>query len=109
MRILFEALLKNPSFIDTMSMEHTIALNGMFDYIEGRLMPLRDEMELIEKEEDEGDPAKCSFVMIHFPNPGITYKGYTQELRDKMQECFTQIDVEPMWANIMQSVRTFLN
>lgn len=114
MFILFEKLVKNPELTENMSREQSVILDGLFDYIEGRLMPFKDDMEQIELQEvyelqNGGREKLSSFVWVHFPSPGISIYGYTDDLRDKMTSSFSQTDIDPLWQKITDSLRIFLN
>jgi hypothetical protein len=76
-------------------------------------MPLKEGIEKIEDSEAElhlktGSKLE-SFILIHFPEPGISVYGYTDELRSKMTSSFSQLDIDPMWKKIMESLNKFLN
>jgi hypothetical protein len=109
MLILFKRLLEEPELLDKFTPEEHIMIEGLFEYVEGRLSPFKKEMEEIERAEDEAGGKLQSFVVIHFPAPGISIYGYTDEMRDKMTASFSQMDVDPMWQGIVEKLRTFLN
>lgn len=109
MLILFEHFLRHPETLENLTPEEHLIIQGLFDYIEGRLMPFKDEMEKLELAEKERGGMPDSCVIMHFPKPGITIHGYTNKMREKMVLCFSQLDVDPMWKVIEESLKTFLN
>lgn len=109
MILIMKRFLDDPELVEEMPPEGRIVIESLLDYVEGRLMPFKQEMDKIEETEDEAGGKIQSFVLIHFPDPDITIHGYTDEMREKMMASFSQSDIDPLWQSILEKLKRFLN
>jgi hypothetical protein len=106
MTILFEAFVREPKLADTIHGPEWVVLAEIKKYVEGRLMPLKGE---IEKEEQErSDDAPCTFIL--FPDGGLRFVGYSEGLRVKMKSSFEnhERDIQILWLRIDEKMRNIL-
>jgi hypothetical protein len=99
MRIVFAEYQTDKDFFNKMNEGELIAIDAVFNYVKGRLMPLKDEMD---KEEAIEPHLNNKGVVINYPKNGIGAVGYSSALREKIISSFSQSDIEPL-ANITLS------
>lgn len=106
MNIVWLMFQNDPTCFDDVSVEEKLVLDGIWDYVEGRLMPLKDE---IEKEEaPDGEELKKG-VIIGFPTKGIGCQGYSKPLQEKILSCFSQDDITALYILINEKLEALNN
>jgi hypothetical protein len=107
MNILFEKLIRNPELIDQFTAEDEIFFNSIYDYVEGRLMPLKEQIEKEEQLETYENPI-C--IIIFFP-VGIKFNGYSKSLTSKMNHSFDNADndIAAMYLKMSERLKQLLN
>ena len=105
MKITFENFLKNPALIQLMTPEEEIVVGVIYFYLEGRLMPLKDE---IDREELL---SKDAGTIIITPPDGLTFRfqNYSDDLVKKLETCISQDDIEFIMDKISRSLSSLLN
>jgi hypothetical protein len=103
MQIAFESLVKDPTIANRLPMEGLIYLKVIKDYIIGRLMPLKDEID------SEEGKSECG-IMVRFP-VGLGFAGYSAGLRKKMLDSFSNaaIDLQILWDKLDIEIKRLLN
>ena len=109
MNIVFDLFLNNPGLVD--EIQKAPALNEcfqeMFSFVQGRLMPLEEEINKEESDEPEKLKGTIIFLESSPEDPGrfIGFHGYSMELSDKMINSFVENDI----TFIREKIKSLLN
>ena len=87
MRIIFDVWIGAKDVV--FSVEEEILFTTIFDFVETRLMPLKEEMDN-EEEAKGANPNIC--VMIELAKKRISFLGYSASLIEKLKSSFNEND-----------------
>ncbi|MDZ4071524.1 MAG: hypothetical protein U1C70_06855 [Sediminibacterium sp.] len=106
MNIVWQMYLDDNTCFDNITAEEKILFDCIWDYVKGRLMPLKDE---IDKEEAKDMGVKNKGVIIGFPYKGIGCQGYSNELQQKILSCFDQNGIDAMYLACNEKLKALNN
>ena len=106
MNIVFQIYQDDPTCFDNITQEEKLMFDTIWSYVEGRLMPLKDE---IEKEEAQDNEPKKKGVIIGFPTKGMGCQGYSKPLQKKILSCFDQEGINAMWLTLKNKLDALNN
>jgi len=98
MNILYDIFVKHPEWVQRANSIPEIdeGLITLLNFVNGQLMPLKDQIEA----EENANPEEPIGTMICFestedaPNRFLWFVGYSPQLGEKMASCFKPSDVE---------------
>lgn len=110
MIIMFEPIVRNEKLVDELPPESWVFLAEIRYYIETRLQPIKDK---IDKEEELANEDDALCTMVYFNPGGLRFCGYSQDLTNKMNECFDEEnlkrDIELIWLRFDERIKILFN
>lgn len=107
MNIIFDVHIANPNLANETSMEENIVLNEIYLFVEERVKVLQDEIEKEEREyKGKGSPPA---IVIYLKTKAIQPGHFSDELHNKIVNCFSQKDVEIMWLRVEAALQNLMN
>ena len=102
MNIVFLIFLDNPDLMDGLTLDETVAVHHVYEYVESRLNVLKEQ---IEHEESTGLPKQ---IIICFEK-GVAFKNYSEPLRVKMKGCFPETSNGFLTTEINEKIARLLS
>jgi hypothetical protein len=108
MVIMFDPIVRNEKLVDELPPESWVFLAEVRHYIEPRLHPLRDKIDIEENIAGE-EGALCT--MVYFNPGGLRFCGYSKELTNKMNGSFDNLqrDIEFIWLKFDKIIQGWFN
>ncbi len=102
MKIFIDIFIEDPSYESKMSEQEKIFYDGIIQLVNQRLSPLKDK---IDNEEIDNNLAfTCIYVLHVVKGNFIKFAGYSDELKLKMNNCFSSEDFKYFDAKIGESI-----
>ena len=104
MNIIFDLDQLEPKWNKQLSFDEMVAIDDIYEYVETRVKVLKNEIELEESEK----PNDC-FIIIALTKDKIMFMGYSDELTEKLKNCFNEKDIAYLKIKINETSKNFLN
>ena len=106
MRITFQKFIDKPELLDQLTHEEALILIAFYQYVEGRLMALKNE---IESEEAINENAITIISIPKETEMKFRFREYSIPLVEKMKTCFSDDDFHYLNELIANIIRSLLN